>query len=218
VRRSNHLRPQLAKVRLDDLVAARNGVIHLASAKHDHADRALVALASAADLVVEDLGRTAADFWGHSFEAVKKRTAETVDDIRLRVSELVAAARTRFEDRFKTEGNDWILALEGSMSTMAPSEFQLPAVCPACGHPAIMVGTTELLEAVNVDLEDGVSHVVGVAAWESFIAKELKCLFCGLRLTAEQMDAYGVPTDVSVSSGAYGPDDWEPDEDIARGR
>lgn len=85
-------------------------------------------------------------------------------------------------------------------------------VCPVCGEPAWLVCAV-VDDTREIDTGEGVFlDIVGRHAWP----EEFNCNVCGLELTASEMsEVEELPHTIDLGMDD---DDWEPDEDLFRGR
>ncbi|SEC88502.1 hypothetical protein SAMN05216489_01877 [Streptomyces sp. 3213] len=162
---------------LDDLIELRNGVAH--STQGDEGRELLPALARTVEIVLTDLGRDLAAFWGCWTETVRLALDESRTELERDVQVRIQQARNIFADRFDGLPDDFAKRFRNDQ--IKPLGFTLMFVdhllraegavkCPACGNQAAvaMLGRT-----------DGGGSV-------KFVVDEVGCPMCQLTLVSSE--------------------------------
>lgn len=187
-RAGRFVRSKAGKDDLQLLINMRNGVVH-AAGDTEVEERMLTAFIQQADALLSELDRNRDDFWGSQLPVVDELLEDASDKVRHRVDVRVAGAAAMLRNRYASEGQAVILALQ-AVSKLAPlPDSQRHHECPVCESFGVATGTHDVAwEVGDWDKETGEVTNVDASVW--FAADSFRCPVCSLRLDSpEEIDA-----------------------------
>jgi hypothetical protein len=202
------------------LLSLRDGTVHVAiPAQSDQA--ALVAYLGTIGALLSDLDEDPGTFWGARSGVVQAALAQHRSAVVANVEVLIAAAKARYAEMFADNPSTSAILTDAIQRQLAPSDADQQHIhCPGCGCEALAVGFSEVdWRHEQIDEDD----------WEwtgavTFFPFAMRCTICGLALDdPDELEAAGLPSEITLIDAdpyEYGDnsDDYEPDEDIWRGR
>jgi hypothetical protein len=195
------------------LFDVRNGGVHLADRRS--IDPFVLPFLKASEILREALELDRDEYWGEYVKLADSTLREHVEEAELKAEAAVAAAKTRYAERFGgLDQRQLELAIAGLEANTFHGYNEQPAKCPACDSTALATGEVET--EWHYDEVGGDEFLPTLEA--EFFPETLKCHVCGLALDdADELRAAGVEPQWSLD---LDPDDFiqEPDEDYFRGR
>lgn len=220
LKRARQLLPSLRtvnEVSLNEVLEERHGVLHAGRGRGNAPSELVAASLIAITTLMDVLGMEEGERWGPFGELVSKVVEDRARDVEVRVAQKRVVAEARFIALIKSlSGTPFqeqvLVAREVSFPISADYVEQFS--CPVCKRKAQTAGFVDIEWEYDTD-----GQIRGLQTYSPFV---LSCSVCGLSLlTSEELVAAGVPESWELEEWANAddyPDDYEPDEDFARGR
>lgn len=192
IRRCEGLLKDLDANRLRDLVAARNGVLHMGKRQDATADASITALAHAVQVIAKRIGRSEEAFWGSYAEAVAQRLDAQGSALARLIADRRAQALVTVQgippDQRRLLGSVATSVLE----TQAPDSRHEQQLCPVCETPGLASGELVVEWFPEEDSHDSDGWMTAEPI-PVFFADRFQCFVCRLELEdAQELEAAGM--------------------------
>lgn len=184
----------ITKERVRVLVNCRNGALHLAVVQHQLARAVLADTLTLLNWLLEDVGQTPEEFYGHRTSAVLNLLDTRRTEIERHVAEKRHRAREKYDALVASIPDTGVLAETiRSLSAVARSASESLALpvytvaqdCPVCGSEAALVGALDIDAEVDAEYEDG--GITYYGGWVvRFQPETFHCGVCQLRFYGPQ--------------------------------
>lgn len=200
---------------LRSVVDARNGVLHVGAADAIEHKPLLTAVLSAVIVLIEDLDINPGEFFDKEWPLAEGLLNNRKSAVEHEVQRLMAAAAKRYEqtleglsDQLRVEMITLRLRIPDPLSLQG-ADYRSQQTCPVCANEAGLVGSVELREEVDWDVEgsSGPAYPAGVYLIARFSPDHFVCTVCGLELDGvEQLQAAGLAEPYDLDESDYDTD------------
>jgi hypothetical protein len=218
---AKHLQKDLPWIPRDSLVLrVRNAALHMGLVEREELRRAVVQMCRLSSVLVKGLGLDNRLYWGddaapvveHLLDEAKSETARTVAAKKAAAHERLTSLLTGLDP---ADQKILLAALSGRpTSTIEHGEAQ---TCPVCGQQGWLLCVIER-GPVEFEPDDGGNGY----AWAPRTAYpvEFECPVCELALESLELAEFDFPSEIELDADDDPPEayEYEPDEDILRGR
>lgn len=198
-----------------EVFETRNAAAHIGIVDRTEVRAATSTMSRAVDSILIAMGADRASFWGgrvHIVDGLIQEQRETVAQI---VAAKLAAARERVASISAGLSPEIRQTLLSALSRKTvSSDHEEPITCPACGQQAWLVCGVEEGEAEWESDPDAPFDWISMVAYPL----ELDCSVCELSLDQAELAHLGLDSEFELEPREAYAADYEPDEDLWRGR
>ncbi|CRK57043.1 hypothetical protein [Alloactinosynnema sp. L-07] len=202
----------VSEPQFEPVLAARNGIAHAATHDRDEVRDVLTTFVRVVDPVLAELGQDPGQYWGDFLALHDQLVDDHASELKVAFAAKVARAKDAYTRRIQGLVSQKRIQIVAALSAANPysSDHDHPVGCPACEGRGWLHGITDV-DWGGID-EDGAPSPMVV-----FYADAYDCALCGLHLENDELDLAGLDTEIELpDEEPYA--DYEPDEDLWRGR